>query len=190
MGDIQEGTQTTAIDLEALRLPQNYVEMANVERKFYAVKYGKPKQVFFRIKEGEDWRMDVAILELEATQESYLVIGSVVEELFKDIKPKRIYFGVDKQGNPFLWPVSLPKSKKLDSYSESAHRIAEVATKQWTRLVTNTDTRAHQGEHPTRDLGEPSWPDLTFAGAIELAFKDRIISSASHEVVKTLRGEL
>ena len=39
------------------------------------------------------------------------------------------------------------------------------------------------------ELPEPNWPDHSFDEILEIAFKDRIIKSKDHHVVKRLLGE-
>ena len=41
------------------------------------------------------------------------------------------------------------------------------------------------GPHPP----EPEWPDLSFEAMYRIAFRDRLISSPDHPVLKRLRGE-
>jgi hypothetical protein len=38
-------------------------------------------------------------------------------------------------------------------------------------------------------LPDPVWPELTFNAIYRIAFKDRIIRTLDHPVVKRLRGE-
>ena len=39
------------------------------------------------------------------------------------------------------------------------------------------------------DWSEPEWPELPFAGILEIAFRDnRIIKSHDHPVIRRLRG--
>jgi hypothetical protein len=39
------------------------------------------------------------------------------------------------------------------------------------------------------NIPDPEWPDLTFKEIVGLAFKDRVVSSLDHPLVKRLRGE-
>jgi len=43
-------------------------------------------------------------------------------------------------------------------------------------------------ELPERDLGDPSWPELSQSEWYDLAFKGRVIDSFDHEVLRELRG--
>jgi hypothetical protein len=37
-------------------------------------------------------------------------------------------------------------------------------------------------------MSEPEWPDVSFQEIIRLAFRDRLITSLNHPVIKRLRG--
>ncbi len=41
----------------------------------------------------------------------------------------------------------------------------------------------------TGELPDPTWPPLSFAELVQIAFKDRFIDSPSHPVLRELRGE-
>ena len=40
------------------------------------------------------------------------------------------------------------------------------------------------------DLGEPEWPSLSFNELLDVAFKDRVISSEDHPIFNKLLGRL
>jgi hypothetical protein len=40
------------------------------------------------------------------------------------------------------------------------------------------------------DLGDPQWPDHSFESLIKLAFRDNLIDSADHAVVRDLYGDI
>jgi hypothetical protein len=60
--------------------------------------------------------------------------------------------------------------------------------KRWARMVPDQAAGMYQ-LHVTPNLtAEPEWPDLTFLGVLKLAFRERLIDSADHPVVRRLRG--
>jgi hypothetical protein len=38
------------------------------------------------------------------------------------------------------------------------------------------------------EMAEPVWPDLSFQELVRIAYRDRMITSLDHAVVKRLRG--
>jgi hypothetical protein len=39
-------------------------------------------------------------------------------------------------------------------------------------------------------MAEPEWPELSFQELVRIAFRDRMITSLEHAVVKRLRGQM
>jgi len=67
---------------------------------------------------------------------------------------------------------------------------AEHAMTSWTRIRSNRGLAGYDIEEPHAALPEPEWPELTLARAIELAFRDRLIDTADHPVLRQLRGQI
>jgi hypothetical protein len=64
----------------------------------------------------------------------------------------------------------------------------ELAMERWLRIKANMGLGAYEifvAEGPIR---EPNWPDISYQELIRLAFRDRLITSLDHPVVKRLRG--
>jgi hypothetical protein len=55
-------------------------------------------------------------------------------------------------------------------------------------VKSNQNLGAYDVFEAAADYGEPEWPSLDFWGLIRIAFRDRLINSADHPVVKRLRG--
>lgn len=183
---------SSGLDLDAVRLQQNFGGVAGVKKVVTIVPVRKPSnQAFVRVRPGEDWRFQAAILQLKEDGECYLVMPQLYAELAQEVRPKMLYTGVTRDGNLFLWPVNLPgEDGRLDAWSQSAHTAAAMAENRWVRLVANRTVGAYDVMEASNLAEEPSWPDLTFNEIINLAFKDRLIDSLDHPIVKRLRGEL
>jgi hypothetical protein len=135
--------------------------------------------------------MPAAVLQLKEDGECYLVAPHLLSELSQEVRPKILYTGVTREGNPFLWPINMPgEDGRLDSWSQSAHNAADIAGMAWIRLVANRSVGAYDVMQATALVEEPTWPELTFKELINLAFRDKVISSLEHPVVKRLRGEI
>ena len=60
-------------DFENLRLTQNFSELAGVKKAIITIQVRKPnRQEFIRVRPGEDWRFQTAVLELKEEREIYL----------------------------------------------------------------------------------------------------------------------
>ncbi len=72
----------------------------------------------------------------------------------------------------------------------SRRAAAEHAEKRWVRVVANMDAGPYDVYQANSELDEPVWPDEDFTTILQLAFKNRVISSVDDPVIKKLRGEL
>lgn len=180
------------LDLKSLRLSQDFNEGVGVKKVITTIPMRKPgNQTFIQVHPNPDYRFQAAMLQLKDDGECYIVTRDVLAEAAQEIRPKMLYYAITRDGVPFLWPVNLPGADgRLDSWSESAHKAAEIAQRSWVRLVANRAFGAYDVMQATGNLDDPKWPDLDFEGVLQLAFKDRVISSADHPVIRRLRGEV
>lgn len=182
---------TDPFDLSALRLPQDFAAQFGLQAKVGTVPVGKPpKQQFFRIRPGEDWRIQTMVMHYEPDRESYL-IAPAMWTLVPDAKPVLLVYGITRQNSPFLWPLKLPTGdSRGDTWAESAIAAAQLAEKTWIRMAANMSLGGYQITQATAlDLPDPTWPDMTFQEVMRTAFKDRLIGSNDHPVMRALRGE-
>lgn len=181
-----------SLDLSALRLPQDFSTGVSVKKVITSIPMRKPgNQTFFRVHPDADRRFQAAMLQLKDDGECFLVSRHIVPDVAQEIRAKQLYYALTRDGIPFLWPVNLPgEDGRLDSWSQSAHAAAQIAESSWVRLVANRGFGAYDVMQATGNLDEPNWPDLDFEAVLQLAFKDRVINSADHPVIRRLRGEL
>ncbi len=86
-------------------------------------------------------------------------------------------------------PVRLPKSDgKIDMWSQSAAQGVVLAKTRWVRLSSNMGLGAYDVLEATAPFPEPEWPDVLPQQIFEIAFRDRVISTIEHPVVRRLRG--
>jgi hypothetical protein len=186
-------TAPDPFDLANLRLAQNFNETAGVKKLLRTVPVRKPnKQEFVRVHADPAFRENFAIIELKEDREVYLVVASsgLVAELATEIINVAIYTAVNRQGVVFLWPVRLPNTDgKQMEWHRSAHDAAEEGTRQWVRVSPNMALGAYEVTVAEAITIEPQWPaGVTFQDLIRIAFRERLITSIDHPVVKRLRG--
>lgn len=183
---------TDDLDLTALCLPQNFGSVSGVKKVLTTVPVRKPgQQSFVRVLSGEAWRQRALVLQLKDDGECYFVHPDVYDELAAEVRPKMLYTYVTRDGNVALWPVSLPgEDGRLDSWSQSAHEGARRAETTWIRMVANRTVGAYDIYEASALEDEPVVPEKPFKDIMKLAFRDRIIVSVDHPIVKRLRGEI
>ncbi len=177
-------------DPAALRLDQSFAESAGVKKLITTVPVRKPNpQDFIRVRSGEDWRVQTAVIELKEDRETYLVSKDMWAELPGDIVPVSLFTTITRQGVLSLWPVKLPGDDgRWNEWNRSALDAAEHATTRWIRIAANMSLGAYEVYEATGNLPEPEWPDLEFDKILEIAFRDRFVTAPDHPVVKRLQG--
>jgi hypothetical protein len=186
------------LDLSDLRLSQEFEEGAPVKKqqKIWA---GKPsKQEFIRVRPGAEWTMKAAVLELQEEREIYILTARVQgeltgSELADEVTPVQLYTAITAQGNIFLWPIKLAKlGARENEWHRSAKEAAEMAMPQWVRIAPNMQAKGYDRytPHTAAAFPEPKWPDdIALSDLLRQAFKDRVITTLAHPVIKRLRGE-
>ena len=181
-----------SFDPNTLRLEQNFNELVGVKKEIVTIPVKKPhKQDFVRVRPGEEWLLETAVLELKEDRETYLVDSSLWRELYGELIPKVLLTTITRTGVLFLWPIRLPhEDGRLDPWNTSALEAAERAQKQWVRVTSNMHLGAYEVFTSIKDFPEPEWPELNFNEILKTAFKDNFINSMDHPAIQKLRGEI
>ncbi len=179
-----------SFNLDNLRLSQNFSESIGVKKALLTVPVRKPnRQDFIRVRHGDEWCLQTAILELKEERISYLVEPNLWAELPSEVVPKIIYTTINRQGVLSLWPVRLPGSDgRQDHWSRSALDAAEMAKTRWVRMAANMSLGAYEVYSASSEFQDPEWPDVSFKEILQIAFRDQYIKDLNHPVVKRLRG--
>ena len=180
------------INLEKLKLPQNYASMAGAEKLVTRIPTRKPnRQEFIRVNPDENYQITTGILEEKIERETYLVNPSMLDELVGEWTPVRIVTVISRQGVLMLWPLKLPgEDGRSNPWHESALEAATIAETKWVRLAANMSLGAYDVFQATGELPEPDWPDISFEEIIGIAFKNYYIEDSEHALVKRLRGQI
>ena len=179
-------------DITKLRLTQDFSSQIGVKKLLLTIPVRKPnRQEFVRVHKGENYQLQTAILEMKEDRESFLVAPSLWNELPGEIVPKVILTAINRQGMLFLWPIRLPgPDGRSDTWNQSALEAANIAENKWVRVAANMSLGAYDIYDAGSELAGPEWPELEFQKIIEIAFKDRMITSMNHPAIKRLRGEM
>ncbi len=182
--------QPAKFDFNKLRLDQNFQNTGGVKRALVTVPVRKPhRQEFFRVHPDEAYQFTANVLELKDEREIYLVDRDLWEELGDELSPRVLHVAITRQGVPFIFPVRLPNADgRLDSWSASAAQGVALAKARWIRLSSNMDNGAYDVLEATAPIPEPEWPGVDMQTILNIAFRDRVIATADHSVVRRLRG--
>ncbi len=178
-------------DPEALRLSQDFAQLAEVKPLLATVPVRKPgRQDYVRVRPGPDFQLTTAILRLKDEREDYLVLPELRHDLSGELIPVTLFTAITRQRVLFLWPCRLPdETGRSNAWHESALGAADLAREKWVRIFADMSLGAYRICVASGQLSEPEWPEESLGELLKIAFKSRYIDSFDHPVLKRLRGE-
>ena len=184
---------TTPFELSKLRLSQNYATAAGtIIKHTTTIPVRKPtSQTFNSVHPSDNYKLETMVMEVKEDRETYLVDPALWQALARELTPKALFLAIDRQKNPFIWPIRLPgEDGRIDNWNASSLEAAEMARKNWIRVAANMSLGAYDIYQATGDLPGPEWPDMDFTKILEIAFKGRYITTLDHPALRRLRGEV
>jgi hypothetical protein len=131
-------------------------------------------------------------IELKEERETYLVTPAVQPLLVGEptFGRRALYLAVTMQGKPFLWKVRLPAddTQEPDKWMKAPLDAVRHAKDRWTRIAWDKEAKKHR-VYTCESAAEPQWPDCPMRDLVRLAFKDYLIDSMEHPVVRRLQGK-
>jgi hypothetical protein len=178
-------------DLASLRLNPSFLETAGVKKLLTTVPARRPSpQDFVRVHPAPEYRENFAMVDLKDDREDFLVRPEILPELTGEVVYKTLFTAINRQGIVFLWPVKLPApDDRKTEWSRSAREAAEMAMGRWIRMKANMSLGAYEITVAESVMADPVWPDLSFQELVRIAYRDRMITSFDHAVIKRLRGQ-
>jgi hypothetical protein len=193
-GSITVGNPEAIADLA---IDQSHLEeLANPEASSSVVACRKPpKGVFFTVQPEpiKPWknRKFFFLLEMEG-RDPYVVAPTIAKAKNEEdtIRPVLLARYVTMAGEEGLWPLKLdPPEGKSNHWNASALNILEIAGEgKWVRLVSTKNHYRHQLSKKTFTEVPPRFSDRPFNQLVNMAFKDRVITSLDHEVWEALEN--
>jgi hypothetical protein len=178
-------------DLSKLRLSQDFLETAGVKKLLMTIPVRRPNpQDFSLVHPDPAYRLDFAVIDLKEDRELYLLTPAIADALSTECVPVMIFTAINRQGVVFLWPVRLPTSDgKVNEWYRSLAAGAERAMTRWVRVKANMSLGAYEITEAASTIADPTWPELPFQELLRIAFRDRIVNSLDHPVIKRLLGQ-
>ena len=188
----EETSSSAGFDLARYRLSQDFAASAGVTKLLTTVPVRKPSpHTFVAFSERPDYRMDTVLLSHKEENEFYLLAPEVAQACQDEGKPFTLYTYVTRAGNIGIWPVRLPDCDGRDiDWWRSARDAATMFPECWVRIKSSKELGAYEVFQATGELEPPVWPPMGFADLVKLAFRDKIIETMDHPVLRRLRGEI
>jgi hypothetical protein len=184
--------QVDPFDPAALRISHTSDESLGVEKPLLSVRVGNPnKQDFFRVNPDPETRVDVRIIVLSDTRDTYIVTPEIASNLTGETKLVRLTTCIGRFGGVFLWPVPLQTDdKRENTWHMTARAAAELAETCWVRMQANMSIKAYEAVTST-SIPDPVWPKYALGELLAIAFGDgRLIDRIDHPVVRQLSGQV
>jgi hypothetical protein len=182
---ISGGAQSVFSDLSRVAIAPT--EQVGQQQIVSRVPVKKPdKQVFFRAHPADK----VETYVIEDNRETYYVAPEIRDEIVTQglHRPVLLARVITRQGINMLWPIGLSVDGRSNSWYETAHEARRMAEKNWIRIVANMDLGGYDVFKALAPIDEPDWSKMTFQELLEVAFRDRIVSSFDHPVLKHWLG--
>ena len=180
----------------SLAIDQSHMEeFASMEEKSSIVECQRPpKGIFFTVRSETTKPRDRGfyfLLQIEG-RDPYLVAPDIANQKTDEdvIRPVLIVRYITMAGEEGLWPLKLDQpDAKSNRWNQSALRIMELAESgKWVRIVSAKNHYRYQVSKRTFEEVPPQFSDRSFDDLINIAFKDRIISSLKHEIWEALES--
>jgi hypothetical protein len=185
------GPAPDPFDIASLRLNSSFLETSGVKKLLTTVPARRPSpQDFVRVHPDPQYRENFALVDLKDDREDFLVRPEILPELTGEVVYKTLFTAINRQNVVFLWPVRLPApDDRKSEWSRSAREAAEMAMTRWIRMKANLSLGAYEIHVAESVIADPVWPSLSFQELIRIAYRERMITSLDHPVIKRLRGQ-
>jgi hypothetical protein len=177
-------------NLDALRLSSDAAAINGTTEILSHIPLRKPnRHEFFRTRPEPEMWFDTGIFEDKEEREVFFVTPTMREALVGEIRPVILVPSITRQNVLLLWPLKLPmEGMRHNSWSETARRAAEMAKTKWIRLAPDMGLGGYRIYVAEGELSEPQWLDKPLNEIMQIAFRDRVVDSENHPVVRRLRG--
>jgi hypothetical protein len=182
-------------DIESLRLPQDFSALLGLQPVLNTVAVRKPsKEWWIRVHDNPKYHFPTALIVLKESGErgeTYLVSADLWPRLQEEstFATYQLFTAITRQHGVFLWPIRLPgPDGKLDEWSRTALDAALQAQSAWVRV----QSRKQGGGYSllrSAYTDAPQWPAATIEDLMNIAFRDRLITTWDHPILRHLRGE-
>jgi hypothetical protein len=177
-------------NLEALRLSPDDAAIGGTSEILSRIPTRKPaRHEFVRTHpDAEGMWFGTGVYEDKDEREVFIVTLGMREALLGEFRPVLLVPTLTRQGVLLLWPLKLVTDGAGRSWAETARQAAELAKTKWVRIVPDMGLGGFRVYQAEGSLSEPVWPKKSLTEIMEIAFRDRIVDSENHPVIRRLRG--
>jgi hypothetical protein len=177
-------------DLDAVRIADPAFLSGDKEHLVHIAVRKPRKDEYFRVCPEPAMMLVALTWEDKDDNDVYFVAPTARDIMAESGRLVTLVLCQSRQGVYFLWPVnSDTRAGGGRGWAESANAAMQIAQSKWIKVRGDRSAGAYQIFEAANQSGEPEWPkDVTLNKLLELGFKDRIIASADHPVVRRIQG--
>lgn len=106
-----------------------------------------------------------------------------------ELRRVQLYLAITTLGELFVWYVCMPGDDGRDNeYWLTSRHAVDAAMNGWVSVRSNQSVHQYKIFVPIAKFADPEWPAKSFMEILELAFRDRLISTPDHPAIKRLEG--
>jgi hypothetical protein len=122
--------------------------------------------------------------------EAYLVTKGMRETFEGDVKATLLQVAMTRSGVLFVWPLTIPQPDggRGRSWHESAMVAKDHGKTAWVKIQSDRALSGYRVFVAEGNIPDPQWPNKTLEEILEIAFRDRIIKSMDHPIVRKYLG--
>jgi hypothetical protein len=194
-GSRNNGSQESApdpFDPKRLALGQDFAGALGVKKLTTHVPVRKPhKHEWFRVHPDPPYRLQTTLLALKGDREElYVVPPELRVDLAGELSLYELFTAINRENVVFLIAIKLPgPDGRLNTWTASFLDGIGYARERWVRISSRMAVGAYETFSPEGHLPDPEWPTTSLADLLRIAFRDHIIDSLDHPVVRLLRGK-
>ncbi len=175
-------------NLDALRLSTEAVTLSGMSEVLTHIPVRKPnRHEFVRTHPDPDMWFNTGVFEDKEEREVFFVTPAMRGALVGEIKPVILAVTNNRQSVLSLWPLKLPTEEmRYNAWSETAREAAELAKTHWVSMRADMSLGGYRIYTAEGQLSEPAWPKKTLNEMLEIAFRDHIVDSENHPVIRRL----
>jgi hypothetical protein len=191
----EKNTSAFFAELENFRLDESEIMGVAVGREILTrVPVKRPGKKEF-VRAHPDPRMTIAMALYvddsdDGDGEAYIVHKDMREVFGDDVKAVLLQVAMTRSGVTFIWPLTIPQpdSGRGRSWHESAMIARDHAKKAWVKVRSDRGLSGYRVFPAEGHISEPQWLDKTIEELLEIAFRDHIIKSMDHPIVRKYLG--
>jgi hypothetical protein len=183
-------------DPERCRLSTEGEIELGVRELLVSVPFRRPsKETWFRVHPGDSYRQYGGLIELKEGEDSGDgaawvdpgLWGYLVDE--PTFSRRLVVTYINRSGVVALWGLRLPgPDGRQPEWLTIPMTAAKTAETKWTRMFWDQSQRRHRVRVSETLVDEPKWDDLPpFYKLLELAFKDRVVTTLEDPLVRKLQ---